>query len=286
PDAHSPNRHYTTIPQQALFLLNSPLMIDTAIRTSKRVTETLGAQAADDRLWVDSLFSRVLGRRATDAERDTATAFLAVPLNPAGPMPDPRRMWQYGLATIDQSGFVRRFDRLSTFESNRWQFSSTYPDPEVGHAQLASQNGHPGNGLSGAVVRRWTAPADGTVTVGGVVGHNSDKGDGIRATFAIGETIRWQEVQKSNNRPYGPMTWPIKKGQSLDVIADDNGTTSFDSFFWRVNVRFEGADGRVVESSSVEDFSGPLSEQTERPMNRREQLAQLLLLSNEFAFVD
>jgi hypothetical protein len=93
-------------------------------------------------------------------------------------------------------------------------------------------------------------------------------------------------VQKMNNRPYGPMTWPIKKGQSLDLIADDNGTANSDSFFWRTSVRFVGDDGTVIESSSVDDFSGPLSDSTDRPLSRREQLAQLLLLSNEFAFVD
>jgi hypothetical protein len=115
--------------------------------------------------------------------------------------------------------------------------------------------------LTGAVVRRWLAPSDGTVTVSGIMGHRSDQGDGIRATFAIGDRVMWQEVQKNNNRPYGPETWPIKKGQTLDVIADDNGTTAYDGFFWRANVQFAGSDGRVVESNSFEDFSGPITEE-------------------------
>jgi hypothetical protein len=286
PDAHTPSRHYTTIPQQALYMMNSPLVIDAAVRTAESTSASLGNEASDDARWLEALFVRVLGRTPTNAERAMAAKFLASELNASGVTPDPRRLWQYGRATIDAKGFVTQFNALAVFKDNRWQFSDTYPDPEAGYVQLTAENGHPGSGLAGAVVRRWTAPGDGTVTVSGIMGHRQDQGDGIRATFAIGEHIVWQEVQKSNNRPYGPETWPIKKGQSLDLVADDNGTTAHDSFFWRANVRFEGVDGRVVESSSVDDFSGPITEAEEKPLSRREQLAQLLLLSNEFAFVD
>jgi hypothetical protein len=286
PDAHTPNRHYTTIPQQALYLMNSPLMLETAVQASSLVSKSLGDQASDDRLWAEALFVRILGRHANDSERELATQFLKTELNPSGLMPDLRRMWEYGRATIDAKGFVTNFEKFAVFDKDGWQFSSTYPDPEVGYAKLSSENGHPGAGLTGAVVRRWLAPGDGTVTVSGIMGHREDKGDGIRATFAIGDHVVWQEVQKNNNRPYGPETWPIKKGQTLDLIADDNGSTAFDSFFWRANVQFAGSDGRVVESSSVDDFSGPIAGEAAKPMSRREQLAQLLLLSNEFAFVD
>lgn len=288
PDTHTPNRHYTTIPQQALYLMNSPLVVDTAVRTAGSVSESLGGQNQNQRSFAEALFIRVLGRPATEDELLMSTQFLESSLNPAGLRPDPRRMWEYGRATIDARGFVVKFDKFAVFEQERWQFSSTYPDPnpEAGYAQLTSENGHPGAGLNGAVVRRWIAPGDGTVTVSGIMGHREDKGDGIRATFAIGDHVVWQEVQKANNRPYGPETWPIKKGQTLDLIADDNGTTAFDGFFWRANVQFLSSEGRVVESNSVEDFSGPLSDEVAQPLSRREQLAQLLLLSNEFAFVD
>ncbi len=282
PDAHTPQRHYTTIPQQSLFMLNSPLVMDTVIHAASSPVVSAG----DDRQWVEQVFARVLGRVPSEPELQLATDFLAVALSPSGPMPDPRRQWSYGLATIDPRGFIHQWQPFPVFERDRWQASSTYPDPVFGHAQIAAERGHPGGGLGGAVVRRWSAPADGTVTVVGVMGHNSDQGDGVRATFAIGESVHWQEVQKSSHRPYDAMTWPIKQGQSLDLIVDDNGSPSFDSYFWRTQIRFEGHDGRTIESSSVDDFSGPLADDAARVLSRREQFTHLLMISNEFAFVD
>ncbi len=282
PDTHTPNRHYTTIPQQGLFYLNSPIVIQAAVSAAHRV----GSESLDDRGWTEAAFVRILGRMPSQQELDYSTKFLNEPLSPTGPAPDPRRTWEYGLATIDSTGFIRRFDRFSTFDKS-WQFSSTFPDPTVGYAQISAERGHPGNGgLSGAVVRRWTAPEDGTVTVTGVIGHAAEQGDGVRATFAIGESVLWQEVRKSRDGGFGPLSWPLQNGQSLDLIADDNGTPSYDSFTWRTDLRFVGTSGRIFESSSVNDFSGPLPQEMDSILTRREQLSQLLLISNEFAFVD
>jgi len=286
PDAHTPSRHYTTVPQQALYLLNSPLIIDAAVRTTEQVTRSLGPSATDEQYVADAMFIQVFGRHGTDEELMLAESFLRTKLDPAGPLPDPQRLWQYGFAEIEATGFVKQFSPLATFDKKRWQFSASYPDPAAGHIQLASDSGHPGNGMKGAVVRRWTAPGDGTLKIAATIGHKQDQGDGIRTTFAIGENVLWQEVQKAGERSVEPIRSPIKKGESLDLIVDDNGTTSFDSYSFKATIRFDGENGRTIEASSVDDFSGPSSSPSAKPMTRREQLAQLLLISNEFAFVD
>ncbi len=285
PDGHVPERHYTTVPQQSLYLMNSPILINAAIATSNEVTRKLQGRTIDEPTWVRGLYLTVLARHPSDKELQLAVDFLQQPLNGYGPPPDPRRLWQYGVAEINDQGSVVKFDRFKTFKDNKWQNSDKFPDDELGYASLSNDHGHPGSGKTRAVVRRWTAPSDGTVTIGGVIGHKQEHGDGIRATFAIGDQVHWREVQKNNIRPIEPMTWPIKSGQSLDMIVDEYQSNSHDGFSWRINVRFDGANGRVIESNSADDFSGPLPAE-DRAMNRREQLAQVLLLSNEFAFVD
>jgi len=286
PDTHTPSRHYTTVPQQALYLLNSPLVVETAITTAGRVTSMLGESSTDAQRFAEAMFLRILGRRGTNAELIIAEEFLRKELNAAGPIPAPQSLWNYGLATIDESGFVKKLETLATFQDKAWQYSSTYPDPAEGYARLADDHGHPGNGKTGAVVRRWKTPGSGTIHVNAFIGHKQDQGDGIRVTFAIGEKVQIQTAQKNGERFLEPMSWPIKNGEFLDLIVDDNGSTSHDSFTFRTRIRFEGDDGRIIEANSVDDFSGPSTAPHREPMTRQEQLAQLLLISNEFAFVD
>jgi hypothetical protein len=42
----------------------------------------------------------------------------------------------------------------------------------------------------------------------------------------------------------------------------------------------------VLETESTKHFSGPFNPKSNQPLDRLAQLAQTLLMSNEFAFVD
>ncbi|MBY0460899.1 MAG: DUF1553 domain-containing protein, partial [Gemmataceae bacterium] len=74
PDTHSPQRFQTAVPQQALFLLNSPFVQEQAkaLATRKEV-----AQAKTDADKVKVLYRLALSRNPTAAELELATAFVA-----------------------------------------------------------------------------------------------------------------------------------------------------------------------------------------------------------------
>jgi hypothetical protein len=72
PDTHSPARPYTTVPQQALFVMNSPFVIEQATCLAER---TAGEQAPDDR--IASLFRCALGRDPSSDETAAALAYLS-----------------------------------------------------------------------------------------------------------------------------------------------------------------------------------------------------------------
>lgn len=69
PDFSTGRRPVTTVPTQALFLLNSPLVRDGARRLAAEIREEGGG--------LDEVFLRVLGRRPTDIERERFTDYLA-----------------------------------------------------------------------------------------------------------------------------------------------------------------------------------------------------------------
>jgi hypothetical protein len=74
PDAHSPQRYTTTVPQQALFLMNSPLMADLARAFAGRA-DLKSLPAGADR--VAAMIRAAWGRAATEREIKLSLEYIA-----------------------------------------------------------------------------------------------------------------------------------------------------------------------------------------------------------------
>ena len=72
PDTHSPQRFQTTVPQQALFLLNSPFVQEQSRALAARVAEVTGTEAK-----VKALYRLALGRNPSKDEAVHAAEFVA-----------------------------------------------------------------------------------------------------------------------------------------------------------------------------------------------------------------
>jgi hypothetical protein len=70
PDQSSAERPRTTVPQQALFMLNSPFVIDQA----KELAASIPSSATE--AFVRGVYHRVLARDPTDEEERVGAAFL------------------------------------------------------------------------------------------------------------------------------------------------------------------------------------------------------------------
>lgn len=70
PDTHSPQRFQTTVPQQALFLMNGPFVQEQAKALAARAVGTAPAEK------VKALYRAALGRTPTKAELELATQFV------------------------------------------------------------------------------------------------------------------------------------------------------------------------------------------------------------------
>jgi hypothetical protein len=73
PDLHVPARHETTVPQQALYLLNSPFVAEGAQALARRAS----GDSDDDDAWVRRVYRIALGREPLSQELQRARAFLA-----------------------------------------------------------------------------------------------------------------------------------------------------------------------------------------------------------------
>ncbi len=73
PDATTPKRAETTVPQQALYLMNAPFVIEQAKQLAARVEREAGAAPAER---IRRLYQIVLQREATPAELERAESFI------------------------------------------------------------------------------------------------------------------------------------------------------------------------------------------------------------------
>jgi len=103
PDTHSPQRFNTTVPQQALYLLNSPFVREQARSLANRPEL---AAASDPVEKIDRLYQSVLARQPTARERELGQQFLAAQ-PPAETMPDGLSPWeQYVQALLLSNEFA------------------------------------------------------------------------------------------------------------------------------------------------------------------------------------
>jgi hypothetical protein len=283
PNTHTPERPQTTAPQQALFLMNSPFAMEQAVHLAARSEQSGSSDAADRVQRINRLFRYSMGREPADDERADALKFVDAGDSPAVAKTAHRLAWQFGWGTYDEAAGVVVFQTLPHFTGKAWQGSAKWPDPGLGWAMLNATGGHPGDAAH-AVIRRWTAPSAGTLHVEGVIGHEPQQGEGVRSRVVIskkGIVGTWPAHHGEQATSLQPVS--VERGDTVDFITDCGPTLDNDQFNWTVTLRLSGSSadaGQVWDSTS--GFHGPL----ELPLTRWQELAQVLLMSNEFVIVD
>jgi hypothetical protein len=297
PDAHTAERFVTTSPQKSLFLLNSPFVVEQARGLAAR-TELSGVP--DDRARIGALYQLVYGRSPTDAEVMLGEGFLKSAIVRARThstgRPSP---WQYGYGEVDEAAKrVRSFTALPYWTGEMWQAGIFLPEPDFGGLSLDAGGGTPGSDRSHAAIRRWVAPRDGVVSVSGQIKHVSMNGDGVHARIVSsrsGVVGEWRVFYTFKETAAANIA--VKQGDTLDFVVDCGDDDVEDRFLWAPTVALTAGPAEAqaprktrfreaaIRWSAMDDFGGP-AEETARPLTALEKYAQVLLLSNEFAFVD
>ncbi|HYT93134.1 MAG TPA: DUF1553 domain-containing protein, partial [Gemmataceae bacterium] len=91
PDATSPQRYNTTVPQQALFLMNSPFLL-TQAKALVRQADVSDATTAAER--IQRLYRRVYARTAEPAEVELGLRFLEAARAEDGPAAPALGAWE------------------------------------------------------------------------------------------------------------------------------------------------------------------------------------------------
>ena len=294
-DATLPKRSETTVPQQALYLMNHGFVTRRAEHVARRSAHDSDASDADR---IISLYRHIYGRDPSAAELADAQAFVTEAefefvSDPQAAMqlPPEDACWKYGTGRIDQDqNDVVDFDPLPHFDGRCWwqQADRTWQD-----AFLDGQGGRPGRQM--AVIRRWQAPKDsvgdryilrGTFVAGPHMGDGVDiyvvsSREGLLKTVGRAEPGS-MDIHVENLQ--------IKSGDVIDLVVAPRKDNAFDDFSWsprivEVGTTASGSPYAANEWRSDEAFSRSVP-YWQGGLDPWEQLAQVLLMSNEFMFVD
>jgi hypothetical protein len=282
PDAHSPQRFQTSVPQQALFLMNSPFVVEQA-RDLAKLSEDAG-DASSGR--IQRLYRQVYARAATADEVRMGEDFLALCARmPAQPPVPPSLAWEYGYGRVDAAkGQTADFVKMTHFAEHSWRFADKLPDKATGWVNLTENGGHPGPDLAHAAIRRWVSPIDGTISISGALGRHSKEGDGVHGVIIASRGGRIGEgTVKDGEVRIEVASLAVKRGDTVDFVVDCIANDGFDSFSWAPVLH--AIDGATGEWDAAKQFSGT-TPQLQKPLSPWEKYAQVLIMSNEFAFID
>ncbi len=278
PDASSPRRSATIVPQQALYLLNSPFVSDQARHLAARAEVVSGS--VDDR--IRGYYHLLFGRDAEPREVELGRKFLEIP---SSARPDDfHSPWQYGHGGVDASNRVD-FRLLPHWTGKGWQYGAKLPDPKSGFVSIQKDGGHPGPDDKRAAILRWVAPGDVTVAVSGQMGHPEKQGDGVRLRVIKGGKVVGSWEAHGGKVDLAVDRVDVKRGETIDFVLDCRSNDGFDSFFWAPTIRVVGSTPAGLRESAWDarnDFHGPEAP----PLSPWESYAQALLLTNEFLYAD
>jgi cytochrome c553 len=299
PNTHVAERSLTTVPQQALFMLNSPFVIeqakavmqrpevsslkDPAQRISKLYQLIYGRSPGADEIALGLKYLAAENKKRTEK---TSTGMNALRAEMATPANVPGHGWQYGEGEYDdKADRVKTFNPLEHFINGQWRNSPMPGDPRETTASLTARGGSLGDSKAHSALRRWVAPFDGKISITGLLEHSfengckSCKGAYVRVVSSRSGTAgKWDTVQGKIETSLASLE--VRRGETLDFVAEAGKGTAGGEFKWAVKIR--RLDGRIGEWDSVRDFRRPSA----GLLNAWDRYVQTLFATAEFFMID
>lgn len=284
PDAHSPQRYLTTVPQQALWMLNSPFVIEQARALLQRPDI---AAEKNPRRRLTQLYRVLYGRAPAPAEIALGLQFINDPANHRNEAANRQTSaWHYGQGEFDEkAGRVKNFNPFAWFLNGEWRNSPMPGDPRTPTAWLNSKGGLIYEGKANALIRRWVAPFAGRVTITGALEQGFENGcrkcDGVQAHVvssrhgSVGHWAAGLEKVTTETKEIA-----VEAGDTLDFINEVSKGSAGNGFKWAVTIRRTDAPNATWDS--VRDFRQPFPSE----LSAWERYAQALLAAVEFSVID
>ncbi len=290
-------RNSTTVPTQSLYMMNNGFIMEMAAAVVAREDVQ---KYSDKRKRITRLFQILYNRKPTEGEQEASLQFIeaepATEVEPAEQTPQlVQQGWQYGYARYNSEQGTHELKKLFKFpffSGSSFQGSLQIPDKTngLGWLRLTASGGHAGSSKY-CTVCRWISPDSGVASVTGVLKHLPEQGDGVKATLygPRGKIGQWQVHRNQIETRIDAVR--VEKGDILDFVVDHNDQNGWDGYQWAPVIqlkRFNDAGGKRIERYSARESFPKMKKQKKVAFRYGpwERFAQVLLMSNEFSFIE
>ena len=284
PDHHSAGRIETTVPQQALFFLNSPLLL----RQAAKLAESPELAAIKDEAGrIGWIYERLLQRAPASGESEMVKRWLAA-ADPADYQPRLGGYWEI-LHGQDLDGVPSGLRPLPMFDAGQWKTGKDLATAPIPYLHAGANGAHPAPGY--ALVARWLATGAGEVRLVGDLDRRAKQGDTLAWEIrgpnnAVGASGRLAAPQKTSLES----SWvAVKAGEHVDFVLRAPEGANSGSTAWDLRVV-----GRETPEAEEMDL-GSLRRDFPTPGSVRPSMAagdpwadliQMLWASNDFNFIE
>ncbi len=283
PDHHAPKRIETNVPQQALFLLNSPLFIRQAEQLSKH-PEFLAFP--DDVSKITWLFHRIYNRQPTAGEITSLQKWLSQ-TNPADYAPRLSGTWEIRYAR-DIDGSLSNESTFPMYKENSWRTGPDLATSPIRWLHASPTGGHTADGHS--LILRWRALGGGEVKMQGNI-RRTQKG-GARQEWKI-----FNNAHPLSTHPLGPdetseisSPWiKVAAGHTVDFVLRAPEPVNNGGVSW--NLHMLGRETPESTPTEINNFKNQFPKNNNpspqaKPATPWADIIQMLWASNEFQFIN
>jgi hypothetical protein len=284
PDHHSPKRVETSVPQQALWILNGPLIL----RQAAKLAANPDLKALpDDRARINWLYERLYQRAPSDAETTLIVAWLGH-REPADYQPRLAGVWEIRHAP-DTGGPLAEVAPFPLFADGVWK---TGPDPATAPIRWLHAGPTAGHAAAGqALVLRWRALGTGEARLVGSVRRTQQGGADLVWNLASprGESNTGSALVPAGNAGIDGPWIAVKPGDPLDFILRAPNGESFGGVAW--DLRVEGRETPTATPAEIGNLRTQFPTSDTPPPSPTAadpwaDLIQMLWAANEFHFID
>ncbi len=298
PESTLAKRDRSTVPQQALYLMNSGFTMKRARALVARLDADVDSDG-DTASRVRQLYRWVYGRDPSADELAVGQMFVQGEVGdiaqPAA-LTEKQKSWQFGFGHYDvDEKQLKTFTPLSHFNGYRWQEGPDSAQMAADTAYFKSDGGRPGrDGEHASVLRFKPSTGAGFYLFRGQLkpGNNARIGDGFDVYIVSSSDglKKHYEVNAGATVEVRVEDIELGDGDHIDMIVHPRESNVYDDFtmppFVFKTERDENGNLRGLSSwRGVDDFEQSVPHWI-TPLDVWEQYAQVLLISNEFMFVD
>ncbi len=284
PDHHSPKRAETTVPQQALWFLNGPMILRQSVKLAQHPEFVALANPAER---IDWLYKKIHQRTATENEKNMIREWLAKS-DAADFKPRLSGVWRV-LHAEENGASISDPQPFPMFANGAWKTGNDLAKAPIPWLHAGANGGHAAD--HHALVLRWYALGAGEARMRGNLKRSQKGGFDLAWNIDGSMTgVSTAGLLKANGESQVNSPWvAVKPGDYIDFILRAPQGSSFGGFTWDMCMDGrETPDDKELEISLLKnDFP-----------NKNEPLLQLttgdpwadvihmMWSSNEFYFIE